>query len=82
MSLPDPVRTVIQIKRMIANNERPVTLLYQFLNSRSTTANLVANTIVSNREAIKVLTSPAGRKWVKYWLDDFLTYLQQMAEGK
>lgn len=80
MPIGDPVQTLVRVKRMIETNQRPVVLLHQFLSSGTVEANLVANTILENREALKVLTSPAGRRWLWTWFNDSMDYLEQIAK--
>ena len=80
MSLPSAVKTVVRLKRMIRLNERPADFIHQFLASGSREANIVGNTLLENREALKLISSPAGRKWLWTWFNDTLDYLQRIAE--
>lgn len=79
--LPDPTITAIQLRNAIRQNKRPAVMLHEFLSSGRAEANLMANTLRDNREVIRILTSPEGRKWLNYWLKDTLNYLQKLAEA-
>ena len=65
----------------IKNNKRPQIMFYNFLSSKSMEANILANIMVNNKRALKLLTSPAGRNWLHFWLDDTLNYLEKFARS-
>lgn len=80
VNLPNPGTVTYQLQQAIAQNKRPQLLLIEFLTSNTKEANYLGNAMVDNRQAIRILTSPAGRKWIQYWLEDTLNYLQAYAE--
>lgn len=78
--LPDPAIVEINTREAVQRNKRPATMLHEFLDSGRKEANFIANTLIDYRSAIRVLTSPMGRKYLHAWLDDTLNYLQKYAE--
>lgn len=78
--LPDPYQVLAMLKKAIHENQRPAVLIHSFLVSGKTEANLIGNMIFSNKAAMRLLTSPEGRKYIHQWLDDTLDYLQKFAE--
>lgn len=79
-SSPNPTKTYLELKNAIAQNKRPVLFLHAFLSSGSTEANIIYSEIAKNKTTLKLITSPEGRKWIKFWLDDILNFLQKIAE--
>ena len=77
---PDPYMTFLRIKEMIEKNRRPATLIAEFLQSGRTEANAIGNYLIDYCDSVKLMTSPKGRKWLHYWLNDTLDYLQKIAE--
>lgn len=77
---PDPALVLARLKKAVLNNESPVQMLYSFLVSGSKEANILGNIMIDNRESLKFLTSPTGRKWLHRWLDHTLDYLRKYAE--
>ena len=78
-NMPDPYMTKIKLEEAIKQNKPPRMMLWEFLASGSKEANIIANWLIDYKEAIKILTSPLGRKYLQYWLDDTLNYLQKYA---
>lgn len=76
---PDPSRTYLQVKEAIKQNKRPTLILHKFLDSGAKQANLIGNYIIEYRETVMLLCSPKGRKWLYFWLNDTLDFLQKVA---
>lgn len=80
---PGPAQVYAQLKAAITHNKRPTLMLHQFLTSGKTEANAVGNYMIDYRDTILLLTGPAGRRWLHFWLDDLLNFLEKIAkEGK
>lgn len=77
---PDPYLTLLKVREMIEKNRRPATLIAEFLQSGKTEANAIGNYLIDYNESVKLMTSPQGRKWLHFWLDDTLDYLRKIAE--
>lgn len=77
---PDPYLAYLKVKEMIEQNKRPALLIAEFLQSGSTIANSMGNYLIEYNEAVKMMTSPKGRKWLHFWLEDTLDYWQKIAE--
>jgi hypothetical protein len=78
--MPNPDAVVYHLRKAIQTDERPAVLLHRFLKSGRAEANAIGNTLFTNKQAMRLLTSPAGRKYIHRWLDDTLDYLAKFAE--
>jgi hypothetical protein len=81
MSLPNPDQVYYELQTAIQQNKRPCIMLKEFLDSGSLQANVLNSQIFGNKRALKLLTSPEGRAWIKIWMDDFLNYLAIIARS-
>jgi hypothetical protein len=75
----DSTKILAQLQNAIYNNTPPSRLLYNFLSSGSMEGNFLANKMQENKAIMRLITSPAGRRWIKANLDDFLNYMEKMS---
>ena len=80
MSLNNSSAYALQLEAAIRNNKRPQIMFYEFLSTGTNEANFLANKMLENKEVLRIICSPAGRAWVKRWLDDFFDYLQAFSK--
>ncbi len=71
----DPSEVAVKLEQAIRTGKTPAKVLYEFLGSGGTYSNVVYHEIVSNPQIVALITSPAGRAWIKKNLDGFLDYL-------
>ena len=72
---PDTANIALRLEAAIKTNTPPQRLFYDFLSSGSMEANFIFNQITNNKQILKLITSPAGRAWIKANIDGFLNYL-------
>ncbi len=65
----------IRLEAAIKNNTPPQRIFYETISSGTTVGNLIFSQIQSHKAVLRLITSPAGRAWVKNNIDGFLNYL-------
>lgn len=77
---PDTNSIALKLETAIKRNTSPQRLFYDFLMSGSMEANYIRGQIAGNKQLLRLITSPAGRAWIKSNIDGFLNYLATLEQ--
>lgn len=74
----DPKGIAQRLEAAINADTPPQRLFYEFINSQSMEANFLYNLMLNNKQILRLITSPRGRRWIKKHIDGFLNYLETL----